>query len=260
MTNWAGFIKKPEFVGFQNLVTLFTRDTIVWKSALNNIYFLFSVSIPVFLIAIFYSILVSRLKIKGGGFFKTVFFFPNVISVVIITIIWMYIYNPTMGIVNPILESLGLHDWTHGWLGEKSTVMGSLTITMIWPAVGYQMMFYTAGIQNIPDSLYEAAQIEGASEFTQIRKITLPLLTEIIIISFSMFILQTFDGTFRYVWAMTKGGPNHASEILATWMYQKAFDDFNFGYGAMVGVLIFVISVTCSLIIRKILRKKTIEY
>ena len=259
-TEWSGLVAGPVFVGLKNYKTLFTADPIVWQSFMRNIYFLFSVSVPVLIIAMFYSVLIVRLKIKGGGFFRIVSFFPNVLSIVIITILWTFIFNPSLGLVNPALKALGLENLTRAWLGDRQTVKEALTVTMIWPAVGYQMLFYIAGMAAIPPSLYESARIDGAGEVRQFFSITLPLLAEILIISSSLFIIQAFDGTFRYIWVMTSGGPNHSSEILATWLFQKAFRDFNFGYGSAIGTLIFAITLFFALTTRSFLRKRSVEY
>ena len=199
-------------------------------------------------------------KTLGRKFFSDCFLFPNVLSIVIITILWVFVYNPSFGILNPALEALGLNNWTRSWLGDSRTVKEALSVTMIWPGVGYQMLFYIAGIQAIPKSLYESAKIDGAGELRQFFKITLPLLAEILIISISLYIIQTFDGTFRYIWVMTKGGPNHSSEVLATWLYQKSFGDYNFGYGSSIGLLIFAVTLVSALSARALLRKKSVQY
>lgn len=260
LTSYSGLIKAPEFIGLKNFVMLFTKDKYVYKGLLNTIYFLFSVSVPTMIIAMFYSTVIVRLKVKFGDYYRMIFFLPNSLSIVIITILWIFIYNPTMGFINPLLHSIGLGKFAFSWLGDKRFVHEALSITMIWPAVGFQILFYIAGIQNIPESLYESAKIDGASELRQFFKITLPLMSEILIISVNFFIIQAFNGTFGYVWIMTEAGPNHATELLTTWIYQKAFRDANFGYAASIGLFLFVICVIFSIAFKKIMRKNTVEF
>jgi N-acetylglucosamine transport system permease protein len=248
---WTGVGDKPKYIGLQNFVDMFHDD--VFLLALRNTGFLMLV-VPVLtlLIALVNASLLTQSKLKEKGFYRTVFFFPSILSFVVIAILWSFIYHPTMGFVNSGLELLGLGDWAMSWLGDQRTVLWALAVTLIWQAAGYYMVMYMAGIDGISPDLYEAAGLDGASRIQQFFKITIPMLWEIIRVTIIFSINGVLTISFVIVSVMTAGGPDRHSEVVMTYLYNQAFTNSNFGYAMAIGVFIFIVSLLLALISNKL--------
>lgn len=247
---WTGLSDKPEFVGLRNFKEMFEDDTFLL--ALRNTGFLMLV-VPVctLLLALVNASLLAKSKLKEKGFYRTVFFFPSILSFVVVAILWSFIYHPTMGFLNAGLEAIGLDDWAKPWLGDQRTVLWALAVTMIWQAAGYYMVMYMAGIDGISPELYEAAELDGASKFQQFYKITIPMLWEIIRVTIIFSINGVLNISFILVAVMTAGGPDRHSEVVMTYLYSQAFTNSNFGYAMAIGVFIFLVSMVLALLSHK---------
>ena len=257
---WSGVSSGTEvFVGIKNFVTIF-KDPVVWISLRNNLLLMLVVPIVTMFFSLSFAVLLTRRKFAEKNFYRTVFFFPNVLSSVVISVLWMFIYNPIMGILNSLLEAVGLENWTRAWLGDASTVLWAIAVTSIWSSIGFYMVLYIAGIENIPVQLYEAATIDGAGEFKQFTCVTLPLLWEVMRVTFVFFISGVFYGSFSIVKVMTNGGPDRASEVLSSYMFGQAFSNSNFGYAAALCMVMFVIGITLSLISNRLTERDTVEF
>ncbi|MEC0238989.1 sugar ABC transporter permease [Paenibacillus dokdonensis] len=248
---WTGIGDKPKFIGLKNFVDMFHDD--VFLLALRNTGFLI-VIVPVFtlLIALVNASILTRTKLKEKGIYRTLFFFPSILSFVVIAILWSFIYHPTIGFLNSGMELLGLGEYAMAWLGDSRTVLWALAVTLIWQAAGYYMVIYMAGIDSISPDLYEAAGIDGATPFEQFIHITIPMLWEIIRITIIFSINGVLTISFVIVTIMTAGGPDRHSEVVMTYLYQQAFTNSNFGYAMAIGVFVFVFSVILSLISNKL--------
>lgn len=248
---WTGVGDEPKFIGLQNFVDMFNDD--VFLLALRNTGFLMLV-VPVLtlLIALVNASLLTQSKLKERGFYRTVFFFPSILSFVVIAILWSFIYHPTMGFVNSGLELLGLGDWAMSWLGDQRTVLWALAVTLIWQAAGYYMVMYMAGIDGISPDLYEAAGLDGATRVQQFFHITIPMLWEIIRVTIIFSINGVLTISFVIVSIMTAGGPDRHSEVVMTYLYNQAFTNSNFGYAMAIGVFIFIVSLLLALISNKL--------
>ncbi|MGN7355855.1 carbohydrate ABC transporter permease [Paenibacillus sp. SAF-054] len=248
---WTGVGDKPKFIGIKNFVDMFQDD--VFLLALRNTGFLI-VIVPVFtlLIALVNASILTRTKLKEKGLYRTLFFFPSILSFVVIAILWSFIYHPTIGFLNSGMEMLGLGEYAMAWLGDSRTVLWALAVTLIWQAAGYYMVIYMAGIDSISPDLYEAASIDGATPFEQFIHITIPMLWEIIRITIIFSINGVLTISFVIVTIMTAGGPDRHSEVVMTYLYQQAFTNSNFGYAMAIGVFVFVFSVILSLISNKL--------
>ena len=198
----------------------------------------------------------SRSKLKEKNLYRTLFFFPNVLAIVVIGTLFEQIYNPVSGILNSGLEVLGLSEWTHAWLGEPETVLWAIGIAMIWQAFGYYMVMYLAGMDSISPELYESAELDGASKTRQFFSITLPQMWDIVRVTLVFFIITNMNMSFLFVSVMTGGTPNNRSEVLLSYMYKQAFNNANFGYAMTIGVIIFVFSFILALIINKLTEVK----
>lgn len=259
LTDWNGYGNRMNFVGLQNFITLF-KDELVFNALKHNLYLFIIGTVATFALSLFFAVSLTRSKLKERNFYRIIFFFPNILSIVIVSVIWMFIYNPTFGILNSFLNSVGLPHLTRAWLGELNTVLPALSVPWIWMSVGFYMILFIAAIENIPVSLFESATIDGASQWHQLWKITIPLVWEVMRISVVFFILNAFSGTFTIVDVTTKGGPSRASDILTNYMYENAFTYSKFGYGTTIGVFIFFILLVLSLIWLKSSERETIEY
>lgn len=259
LTDWNGYGNKMNFIGLDNFKALI-KDDLIWKAFQHNVV-LFAIGFVItFLLALIFAVALTRSKMREKNFYRIIFYFPNILSIVIVSVVWMFIYNPTIGLLNGFLKAVGLQTWTHAWLGELNTVLVALAVPWIWMSVGFYMILMIAAIENIPSSLYESATIDGANEWNQLLKITIPLIWEVLRISIVFFILNAFSGTFTIVDITTKGGPARASDLLTTLMYENAFTNSRFGYGTAIGTFIFIILLVLSLVWLKLSNRETIEY
>ncbi len=256
---WSGLSSKKTFIGLANFVKLF-QDDIVWSALGHNLFMLFTASIAIFILAMFFATVIARKGFKEAGIYRVVFLFPNMLSIVVISIIWMFIYNPSFGIVNAMLTSLGLESLIKVWLGDPATVLPALIFPVVWMQTGFYTILYLSGMQNIPNSLYEAADIEGASTFRQFFYITIPLLWEIIRSSLIFFVTHSFNITFALVLVTTKGGPFRSSELLTTYLYEQAFEFSDFGYGTAIGILVFVVMLVIAGTAQLISKREVVTY
>lgn len=256
---WSGTSANKTFIGLENYIRLW-NDSIIKRAIFNDFFFVFVKVIGIMLLSLFFAVALTQLRIKEAPFYRIVFFFPNIMSVVVIGILWQFIYDPNIGIVNSFLNQVGLTDWVRPWLGDKTWVLPSIAVPAIWAGIGLFMLLLMGGISSVPKSLYEAAEMDGASEWQQFWHITVPLIWPQIKTSILYIIITSLNGSFVLVQVMTGGGPGSASEVMGSYLYQRAFEDFQFGYGAAIGVLILVVSLITVLISQFILKKEKVEY
>lgn len=255
---WSGLTSGTEkFIGFKNFQKLIQDETF-WLALKNSAVLMVIVPTGIVVFALLFSVLLTRLKLRENSLYRTIFFFPNVLSVVVISMLWQLIYHPSLGIINTFLTKIGLE--SHVWLGEAGTALFCVAATMIWTSVGFYLVLFIAGIESIPEQLYEAAVIDGANEVAQFFKITLPLLWEVMRVSFVLLISNAFYGALVFVQVMTNGGPDNASLTVVNYMYNLAFQNSNMGYATAVGVAIFAIGISLSLAADKLSKRETVEF
>ena len=248
------FVPGMRFLKFENWITLF-KDEIFWRSLRNNI----SLVIVSILVQIPFGIILGVFvssKIKGVKILKLIYFIPMLLSAVAIGLTWNFIYDPTFGLLNAFLRLIGLGKLAKGWLGEPHLALWAVMGAICWQFIPYYMILFAAAISGIPLELYEAAYIDGASKVQGFFKITLPLLKNTI----RLACVLSLTGSLRYfdlLYVMTGGGPNHASELMATYMFKQAFVNFNVGYGSAIASFMFFFSFTIAVII--LIRKKDQE-
>ncbi|MGV2621437.1 UNVERIFIED_CONTAM: sugar ABC transporter permease [Halobacillus marinus] len=256
---WSGSSSIAEFVGFDNYRRLFS-DGIIPDTILHDYFLVVTKVIGIMVLATFFAVALTQLKIKEAPFYRIVFFFPNIMSVVVIGILWMFIYNPSLGLVNSGLEFIGLESLQRPWLGSEDWALPSLVLPSIWAGIGLFMLMLMGGISNISKSYYEAAEIDGATEWQQFWKVTLPLVWPQIKISILYIIITTLNGSFIIVQVMTQGGPNNSTHVMGSYLYEQAFVKYNFGYGATIGVMILILSLVTVLILQFFMRREKVEY
>lgn len=255
LMDWDGIGEKT-FIGLENYI-VGIQDPLFWDSALHSFLLaLFStLSLAIYLLVSF--ILAS--KIKGADLLRKIYLIPMLLSSVAIAQLWIKVYNPTNGILNTFLRSIGIEE-APNWLADPTIVLFAIFIPILWQYAGFYILIYYAALKNIPGSLIEAARIDGASPLQIALRIKLPLIKEVV----SVTIVLAIVGSLKYfdlIYVMTGGGPNGASEVMASYMYKLAFESYNFGYGSAIGFLLLIITMIVTVIIRKLTEtKERIEY
>ena len=251
--------KKEKFVGFDNFISLF-QDRAFIRSFQNTILLIVVVTIVTLVLAVFFAAILTTEKIRGSNFFRIIFYIPNILSIVVVSGIFSAIYDPGRGLVDSMLHIAGLKGPKAGWLGDQNIVIYSIAMALIWQAVGYYMVMYMAGMANIPDSLYEAAELDGAGKINKFFTITLPLVWLNIRATLSFFIISTINLSFLLVVPLTDGGPDGATEVFLSYMYKQAYTNQSYGYGMAIGVMVFIFSFALSGLISAVTNREILEY
>ncbi len=257
--SWSGSSSAAEFTGLSNYAKLF-NDSIIPRTIFHDYFLVVTKVFGIMILATFFAVALTQLRIKEAPFYRIVFFFPNIMSVVVIGILWSFIYNPSLGLINSGLELVGLDSWTRPWLGSEDWALPSLVLPSVWAGIGLFMLMLMGGISNVSKSYYEAAEIDGATEWQQFWKVTLPLIWPQIKISILYIVITTLNGSFIIVQVMTGGGPNNSTHVMGSYLYQQAFQQYNFGYGATIGVMILILSLITVLIMQFFMRREKVEY
>ncbi|WP_336183914.1 carbohydrate ABC transporter permease [Bacillus sp. 205(2023)] len=243
---WSSFSPEKTFIGLKNYVELF-RDPVFYQALTNNVlYAVISIVCQVFGGLILAAVLEDKLVRKWSPFFRTVFFLPVVISMTVIALLFDFIYNPETGLLNQLLQVIGLDQLTRAWLGEDSTAMLSVIFVSQWQSVGYIAMLYIVSIQKIPDELYEAARLDGAGKIQQFFHITIPQTKEMSFVAVVMTLTGAFT-VFNEPYILTGGGPGNASEVLSTFLYKSAFTKDMMGYASAIATIVLLITLALSL-------------
>lgn len=256
---WGGYTAEKTFVGFDNFKTLLQSDKF-YQAFQNTVLLIVVVTIVTFSMAIIFAAILTREKIKGQTFFRVVFYIPNILSVVVISAIFSAIYDPNQGLLNSFLNLFRGADNPILWLGSQKIVIYSIIIAMVWQAIGYYMVMYMASMANIPESLYESASLEGAGRLTQFFSITLPLIWTNIRTTLTFFVISTINMSFLMVKAMTNGGPDGASNVFLSYMYQEAYTNSSYGYGMAIGVAVFLFSFALAAVLNAVTKREEIEF
>ena len=198
-------------------------------------------------------------KVKGSKLFQSIYFMPSVICGTAIGMLWTFVYHPDFGLVNSFLKAIGLDSLTHIWLADEKTVIPALIVVTMWQFVGYHMVIQLAGMKNIDSSLYEAASIDGASKWQQFTKITFPLMKPILKID-SVLIVTGSLKLYDLIAVTTSGGPNHASEVISTYMFTQGFNALKFGYSSSIATALLLLCIGATVIINFVFRTKKIDY
>ena len=255
-TQYSTLSNTATWIGLDNYVAVF-HDTLFWKALTNTTIFTFG-TVPVTTsIALFLAVILNKKHVRFTGFFRAAYFMPTVTSLVVIALIFTNLYAKD-GYVNVLFNMIGLpHPEKYGWLQEPSTALGSIMAMDVWMSVGYYMVLFLAGLQTISNDLYEAAELAGASAFTQFKKITLPLLRPTILFVVVINSIKSFQ-IFVEIYVMTKGGPLEGTTTTLVYeVYRNAFGSTDsMGYASALAYIIFAILLALSLLQMKILKPK----
>mgnify|MGYP004575558627 FL=1 len=250
-TNATSLGLNNKFVGLDNYIYMFHDKSFI--QALTNTAKLMAV-VPV--ITIFCSLVLAfvlnQCKLKEMVLYRTIFYFPNIVSLTVVGIIWSFVFHPNVGIVNKILGAVGLESLQRSWLGDSKTALWCIAFTLLWQAAGYYMVMHIAAMDGISPEIYESATLDGASAWRKLVSITMPLMKDIIGITFVLALSGTINLSFVLSQVMTGGGPNGASSVLLQYMYTQGFVNGNFGYAMAITVFTLAISVALSMLSRKL--------
>jgi raffinose/stachyose/melibiose transport system permease protein len=235
-TAWNGILP-AKWNGLDNFKQAFL-DKYFWIAVRNNLYFIaFSIGVQIPFIVIL-ALVVSKIR-RWTGFYKTMIFLPTILSTAVVGVLWGFIYHPEAGLLNQLLEAVGLGAWKHTWLADESTAMISVLVTNAWQWVGFYVILVLSAIYAIPKTILEAAEMDGASSARQAWSITLPLLRPVIIVMILLSIIGAMKA-LDIVFVMTGGNPYGITEVMATYMYKKAYRIGEYGYANAIALLILL--------------------
>lgn len=251
--HWNG-IGPADPVGVQNYVDLFSdpifltalKNTAIWIVLFGGISFAAGLGVA----------LLFQSERRGVGVYRTALFLPIVFSLVVTALIWGAFFQPN-GVLNNVLDAVGLHSWTRVWLGDSNTALYAVIVAALWREIGYVMVLFIAGLKALDPSVQEAARVDGATGWQRFRLVTLPQMRSVNLVVLSVLIIDSLR-SFDIVWAMTKGGPYHSTELLSTYMFSTAFEGHALGYASAIAVVIFVlaIAVIVSYLVRALSEEK----
>lgn len=253
---WSGFTPTMEYLGLRNYLKILSDDIFI-NAIKNDFIIVFGKELIIVVLSVLFAVSLTRLRFskEETGFYRFVFFFPNVLSVIVIATLWSFVLHPTMGVLNGLLKSIGLERSTHAWLGEYETVIPSIIAIASWAGIGLFMIVLIAAINNVPMELYESAKIDGAGEWVQLFKITLPMIWHQMQFVIITILYQTLGGNFGLIMPLTNGGPDNASQVMGLYVYQLGIQNNRVGYANAAAVILLAITVTISLISKKLLSR-----
>jgi N-acetylglucosamine transport system permease protein len=266
-TSWKGVSANQPWVGLRNYVRMI-NDEFFWNALWHNFQYLIFLPIILISLSLFLAFMINQ-RVRFNKFFRVTFFFPQVISIISIGVLWSYIYHPTIGIVTSIAKFLRMEGFFQlfgfegipVWMGDPRTVRYAIAAVVIWQAAGFYMVLFLAAMEAIPISLYEAAIIDGASRWHQFWNITLPLLWDTLqtalvysgLGAFSMFAITR-------VMVISGSSTNRPADVLSTYLYEQAFEASRFGYATAIGVALFLLMLTLSVLTMRLTRREAVEY
>ena len=246
---WMSMLKSDtlhssHFAGLENYISVF-ESTLFWKSMKISIIFIIVTTIFQVILGFFYGYLVY-LQPKGYRIYKILLFIPNVLPSVASGFIWSYIYSPSMGVLKPLMEGMGLGEYYISPIADPKMALYAVIFAQIWCGLGVQVILFNSGFMNIPSEVIESARLDGATGWKMIKTMVI--------------ILQTIGAlrSFDLIYVMTSGGPNHSTEVLPMHLFVNAFQNFNLGYGNVVAVVLFVLAMIITAVMRKVMERDSL--
>ena len=253
--DWNG-INDKIFIGLSNFKEII-HDEVVKNALINTLKMTFVSTCLQLPIGMLIALVVSSKKVKGKKFFQSIYFLPVILSASIVGILWTQIYDPNQGLFNVFLGKIGMENLQHAWLREPGTALGAVMIVMLWFYVGNYVLIYYSSLQSIPSDIIEYAELDGVLPIVRFFKIQLPLIWPTIQLTTMLVIVNSLR-YFDLVYIMTKGGPNHSTDVLATVIVQEAFDSMRMGYGSAISMFLFLLGTVFILIVNKLMKKESI--
>lgn len=248
-------LHSSRFIGFGNYVSVFTSK-LFWKSMKVSLIFILFTTLFQVILGFFYGYLVY-LQPKGYRIYKILLFIPNVLPSVATGFIWNYIYSPSMGLLKPAMEAVGLGELYISPIADPKLALYALIFAQVWSGLGIQVILFNSGFMNIPTEVIESARLDGATGWKMIKTMVIPMswdITKMVIILQTIGALRSFD----LIYVMTGGGPNHATEVLPMHLFVNAFQNFNLGYGNVIAVVLFVLAMIITVLMRKVMERDSL--
>ena len=239
LTDWGGYSVDFNFIGLRNFEKIFTDR--LFSNAIKNtaIWLVLAMTVPTLLgLAL---ALALQGKSRVNTLYKSLFYLPICLSPIIIGIIWVWLYNPKLGIVNIYLRAIGLEDLATAWLANPNTVLYAVFVAWAWQQTGLTMVIFLAGLTSVPTPLIESAKVDGANYWQTLRKVIIPMLRPATVVVLALTAINALK-SFEIIWVMTKGGPFNRSDTLAVFMYKESFSKYKLGYGSSAAVVLFVMT------------------
>jgi len=250
-TNATSLGLNNKFVALDNYIYMFHDKSFI-QALINTAKLMAVVPVITIFCSLVLAFVLNQCKLKEMVLYRTIFYFPNIVSLTVVGIIWSFVFHPNVGIVNKILGAVGLESLQRSWLGDSKTALWCIAFTLLWQAAGYYMVMHIAAMDGISPEIYESATLDGASAWRKLISITMPLMKDIIGITFVLALSGTINLSFVLSQVMTGGGPNGASSVLLQYMYTQGFVNGNFGYAMAITVFTLAISVALSMLSRKL--------
>ena len=250
-TNATSLGLNNKFVALDNYIYMFHDKSFI-QALINTAKLMAVVPVITIFCSLVLAFVLNQCKLKEMVLYRTLFYFPNIVSLTVVGIIWSFVFHPNVGIVNKILGAVGLESLQRSWLGDSKTALWCIAFTLLWQAAGYYMVMHIAAMDGISPEIYESATLDGASAWRKLVSITMPLMKDIIGITFVLALSGTINLSFVLSQVMTGGGPNGASSVLLQYMYTQGFVNGNFGYAMAITVFTLAISVALSMLSRKL--------
>ncbi len=254
LTDWKG-VGELNYVGLENYKRVIFEDKVFRQSLWNALQLALATVIIQHPLAMFFAILVDKLKGKTEAFFRAVLFIPCVISIVVTSKMWVNLFHSTYGLVNKALTAAGLGFLKQDWLGDPKVAIYSVIFVIMWQGFGYAFLIYYSGIKGVPEELYEAAKVDGANSWQQFWRITLPLVKPVIFVNITIAITSSLK-QMEPIFLMTGGGPGTTTQFVANYLYVQAFNAKNYGYANAISFVFVVICVLISILVQRIFREK----
>lgn len=237
---------KPSFIGFENYIRAFTKDEYFYKYFGNTLYFVIFLVPIVLVISLLLALLINKkagIMTKG---YRVSLFLPSITSTIAVSMVWLWIFNPDMGLLNNFLSSIGFTIQPM-WLNSPETSKLALVIMRVWQMSGYYMIMFLAGLQTIPEGLYESAKVDGANGIQRFFKITVPMLSNTTFVVLILLVIEAFN-MFESVFIMTGGGPLGSTSTIMYYIYEQGLGNYNMGYASAIAWIFFVVIMFITLI------------
>lgn len=255
LTDYTGLSKEMNFIGLEHYIKMFS-DRYFRVSLKNNVIYAVLYTVLTMILSLFLATMLHMVT-KGRKLFRTVFFLPYVTSMVSVAIIWKMIFNPMSGPLNTILTQLGIENPPQ-WLASTMWALYAVIIVSVWKSCGYYMLIFLAGLQNIPDSLYESAALDGASGLQKYVRITLPMVSPTIFLNMILVTISSFQ-VFDLINVMTEGGPGMSTNVLAYRIYYEGFKRMNMGYASAIAYFLFAVILIITAL-QFVIQKRWVHY
>ncbi|MCC6178904.1 MAG: sugar ABC transporter permease [Chloroflexi bacterium] len=238
-------LEAPRWVGLENYRKIFTEDPLFWTALANTVIYV-AMLVPTQIVLGFALALLLNQKVRGIAYYRAAVYVPTVVPSVANAVIWVWIFNPELSVFKLMLDPVGVPSPL--WLQSELWSKPALAIVALWATIGTTMMIFLAGLQGIPEQLYEAADIDGASRLAKLRNVTLPLMTPTIFFNVVIGIINSFQ-VFVYAFIMTKGGPLNSSLVYVLYIYRRAFEFFEMGYASALAFILFVLVLLLTVVV-----------